>query len=300
MKSQPALDVSLEAKAVNFIRYMHISAESSIDAFLDSLGRTIDESSTNFIQSIVVLLSSTSRAITTTTIKMLVPLILFCSHKVRLALAKADLIPQLINTLNPLSLSFTEAIDIHTNLNFCITCSLWPATPFGLTELRIEDGNERQAVHETVFQQVVAPSEKYISHVCVNRFSISDGGPSEHFLELLANLIQICPYHQPTMDFVLHMPVFLTIPSCLTFFENDDSISHFVVLLIQSQQEWNDTRGTERQMSKIVQQMLRMEGIEDMISEKLWNDQYTIGGEDVVATSIEWNNLLGMNLPEDE
>ncbi|KAK2958191.1 hypothetical protein BLNAU_6895 [Blattamonas nauphoetae] len=39
-----------------------------------------------------------------------------CSAKVHLTLVKANMIPQLIHALNPHSLSFAEAVDIHLNL----------------------------------------------------------------------------------------------------------------------------------------------------------------------------------------
>ncbi|KAK2957917.1 hypothetical protein BLNAU_7093 [Blattamonas nauphoetae] len=91
--------------------------------------------------------------------KILDTLVRFCSPGVLLALVKADMIPQLIITLNPQSLSFTESIDIHTVLVSSITGSLWLATPDGLNQLELEDGYEEQAVHETVLKQVLAPSE---------------------------------------------------------------------------------------------------------------------------------------------
>ncbi|KAK2940080.1 hypothetical protein BLNAU_25014 [Blattamonas nauphoetae] len=42
----------------------------------------------------------------------------------------------------------------------------WLAAPLGLAVLAIEDDNEQQAVHETVLQQVLVPSE--------NRVPVSD------------------------------------------------------------------------------------------------------------------------------
>ncbi|KAK2955278.1 hypothetical protein BLNAU_9830 [Blattamonas nauphoetae] len=83
-----------------------------------------------------------------------------CSAKVRLSLIKAGLITQLAITLNPLFLSFAEAVHIHTSLLSSITFSLWPATARGFEELEIEDGDEPQAVHGTVLQQVIVPLEK--------------------------------------------------------------------------------------------------------------------------------------------
>ncbi|KAK2953791.1 hypothetical protein BLNAU_11194 [Blattamonas nauphoetae] len=300
VKFQPALDDSLEAKAVSFLKSVGLDDEKSADAFLNKFGRTADESSTNFVRSIVVLLSSPSHAVVPAAMKILETLMDFCSATVDLALVKADLIPQLIITLHPLSLSLADAVDIHINVMTIIHNTHWPATPFGLNELRIEDGNEQQAVHETTFQQILVPSEQYIYHLCVNRFSIVDGEQSKSFLALLTQILRICTYHQPTMDFVLNMPIFVTIPSCLTYIEGERSIHYFLFNMVDAQRKWNNLRGPKRLMWKKAHRMLRMEGIEAVIEAKLQNDKSGNRGEWIVDESIEWSNLLGMNLPEDE
>ncbi|KAK2953974.1 hypothetical protein BLNAU_11076 [Blattamonas nauphoetae] len=214
------------------------------------------------------------------------------SEKVRLAFVTADLIPQLINNLNPLSISFVEAADINFCLLTVISHSVWLATPNGLTELKIYKQDEQRAVHETVSKQVLAPSEKYISHLCANRFSIVDGQQSKYFLELLARLLRISTSYHPTMEFVLRMPVILTIPSCLSFFEENHSIWSFLFDINNAQQEWNQTRGIQRQMWKTLHRLLRMEGIEDVIEQKLQNNRNGLRGGWIVANSIIWNNLL--------
>ncbi|KAK2950112.1 hypothetical protein BLNAU_14914 [Blattamonas nauphoetae] len=222
----------------------------------------------------------------------------WCSFKVRYLLVKADLVPQLNMTLNPQSLSFAEAVNIHTNLLSSITYSLWLTTPDCLEELEIKDADGQLTVHKTVFQQVLTPSEKYICHLCLNRYSITDVKLSDMFMILLTRLLRICPYYQPTMEFVLHMPLFLSIPSCLTFFESERSIWNFLSLIVGIQREWNKTGGVLRQMWKKVVRILRMEGCEDAMEAKLQNDKNTFIGGSIVARSIEWNNLQGMNLPE--
>ncbi|KAK2953027.1 hypothetical protein BLNAU_12016 [Blattamonas nauphoetae] len=297
VKFQPSLDDSLEAEALEFLTRMDLDNEQSADDFLHSYGHTTDESLANFVQCIVVLISSPNQSITTATMEMLGNLISRCSAEVLLALIKADLIPQLIITLTPQSHSFAEAVDIHINVMKIIVDSLWLSTPNGLRHLKIEDHNEQQAVHETVFQQVLSPSERYIWHLCANRYSIIDNEQSKNFLNLLAQLLEISSYYQPTMYFVLHTPVFLTIPSCLTFFEIDNSIVNFLYFMIEVQREWSEHSGEMRQMGKRVTRQLRMEGIEDVIEAKLRNDQKERCGGDIVSNSIAWSNLLGMNLP---
>ncbi|KAK2957564.1 hypothetical protein BLNAU_7463 [Blattamonas nauphoetae] len=273
VKLQPALDASLQAKAVKFLKCVDPQNTESAEDFLNSLGRTTDESSTIFVQSIVLLLSSPNRAIATTAMQILESISVTCSRNSRLGLIKADLLPHLIASLNPLSQYFAEAVDIHMNVMKTITNSLWLATPFGLRQFGIEDENEQQTVQETVLQQVLIPSEGYICHLCDNRYSIIDGDQFGYFLSLLTQLLGISPSHQPTKELVLNMPVFLTIPSCLAFFEHDRSIFSFLYFLVDAQREWNNQRGEVRQLGKTMLRMLRMEGFEDVIEEQLPNDK---------------------------
>ncbi|KAK2953000.1 hypothetical protein BLNAU_11989 [Blattamonas nauphoetae] len=280
VKLQPSFDAPLEAKAVRLIQTVEPTTRRSADSFLSKLSSISDE----------------SPPIATAAVEMLVNLISNCSAKVRLSLVKADIILHLMTTLNPHSFSYSEPEDIHMNVISCVYWSFWLAAPYDLAELGFEDDNEQQAVHRTVLTQIVAPSEKYLCHLCVNRFSIVDGALCSVFVRLLARLLEICAYYPPTMEFVLHMPVVLTIPSCLTFFETDDSIYYFLLHMIMAQREWNTKTGQKRQMWKAVDRMLRMEGIEDVIEEKLQTDKNEYDGELIVRESIRWNNKLGMNL----
>ncbi|KAK2950655.1 hypothetical protein BLNAU_14326 [Blattamonas nauphoetae] len=165
MKFQPALDDYLETKAAKILESVIFHNTESADDFLGNLGRTINESSRDFVQSIVVLILTPSLVIATTTMKMLQSLVLHCSAKGRIALVKADLIPQLIITLNPHSLSFTEAVDININLMKTISKTLWLTTPDGLNQLKIKDDNEQQAVHETSKQtRISEPFDKSVAY----------------------------------------------------------------------------------------------------------------------------------------
>ncbi|KAK2961041.1 hypothetical protein BLNAU_4128 [Blattamonas nauphoetae] len=300
MKLKPTLDDSLAAKALKFLKSVNRHKQKSADAILNKFEQTSDNPMTEFVQSIVVLISSPSQIITTAAMEMLENVILKNPPKVRLSLIKADLMPHLILTLNPLSLSFTEAVDIHTSLMGTILNTVRLATPDGLGELAIKDENGQRAVHETILRQVVVPSEKYIWHLYLNRFSIIDEKRSTCFLILLFRLLQISPHYQPTMDCLMNTPVLLMIPSCLTSFENDDSNWYFVHLMVKHQQEWNKKGGDQRQTWRTVQRLLRKEGHEDAIEEKLQKDKHTHFGRWTVAESVEWTNQVGMNLPEHE
>ncbi|KAK2961554.1 hypothetical protein BLNAU_3352 [Blattamonas nauphoetae] len=101
VKLRPALDVSLETKAVRFLESVPSEDEESADAFLGHFASFCDESLTDFTQSVEVLISSTNQTITTAAMKMFSNLIRTISPKFHLTLIKAGFIPQLIITLNP-------------------------------------------------------------------------------------------------------------------------------------------------------------------------------------------------------
>ncbi|KAK2954639.1 hypothetical protein BLNAU_10490 [Blattamonas nauphoetae] len=151
VKLNPALDASLEVKAASFLESVVPEDTESTNAFISSFAMSSDKSMTDFVQSIGVLISSASQVIPNATMKMLDSLFLWCSLDVQLDFVKADLITQLLNTLNPQSLSFEEAVDIHACLISITFNSVWLATPYCLAQLKIEEDNEQQAVHETAW-----------------------------------------------------------------------------------------------------------------------------------------------------
>ncbi|KAK2956337.1 hypothetical protein BLNAU_8704 [Blattamonas nauphoetae] len=102
------------------------------------------------------------------------------------------------------------------------------------------------------------------------------------------------------MDFVLRQPVVLTIPSNLTYFDSDATIRTFLYTIANVQREWNEESAAVGQRGKIVHRVLRMEGIEDVLVEKLQNDNKPNFGWYVVDDSRKWNNQQGMNIPEQE
>ncbi|KAK2957608.1 hypothetical protein BLNAU_7507 [Blattamonas nauphoetae] len=217
LKLQPELDDSLETKAVKLLRSVHPRTQSLTGAFLNSLQSSSGNSSPDFVQSIVVFVSAASHVIKTAAMEMLQRLLATISPEVLLALVQADLITQLIINLNPQSLSFAKAVDIHLHLMNIARSSLKLATPDGLEQLKITDQNEHQVVHDTILKQVMKHSEQYIGHLCVNRFSIVDGEISFYIRDLIVHLLRICPCSQPTMDFIIDMPVSRSMVTTLSF-----------------------------------------------------------------------------------
>ncbi|KAK2955126.1 hypothetical protein BLNAU_9855 [Blattamonas nauphoetae] len=261
LKAGHSLDNRLKNKVKLLLnQFLDTCDEGDSDRFIPGfVPSPIDEFLSEFVTSIIVLLPTAHKEIGTTMMDMLEFLIQYCLYIFRLNLVKADLIPHLITHLNPLSLSFTDSQEIHSHLTSIISSSIWLATQFGLRNLQIKDWNEQQNIHETVFNQVLVPSEPYIRHLCVNSRTIADRDQSSHFMQILGFLLRICPFYQPTLDFVRNLPIITTIPLALSSSVKEPSIWQFLFESTSAQEEWNEKGGDIRQTGKAVHGCLKSE-----------------------------------------
>ncbi|KAK2956510.1 hypothetical protein BLNAU_8564 [Blattamonas nauphoetae] len=194
-----------------------------------------------------------------------------CTPQFRLKLIEAQLIPQIIISLKPQSPVVRETVLINASLLHIIASSLDLATQEGLTLLKIEPNHGLQTVFQTVHSQVLVPSKSYIHHLYQRRFSITDTDLLSNFLNLISRLLQISPYYQRTMDFVLNMPIILTIPSCLTFFDDDADMMFRFEFIDDTRCKWNKQAESIRRSETILIRSLRMEGFDDVSEQRLLN-----------------------------
>ncbi|KAK2948118.1 hypothetical protein BLNAU_16918 [Blattamonas nauphoetae] len=139
-----------------------VSMTKSRQPFDEALNR---KAVSEFIDSLVPLLSSSSRRIVPTTMDLFETVISCISKTSHLNVIAADFIPQLIVSLSPHSLPFEEADKIHINLLLIIFRSLWLSTRRGLKDLHITDPNEQKAIHETIHDHELVPSRSYLEHL---------------------------------------------------------------------------------------------------------------------------------------
>ncbi|KAK2957245.1 hypothetical protein BLNAU_7839 [Blattamonas nauphoetae] len=264
MKDNDSVDETLEKKAVRFLRMIRRLSDESISRFVLSLAPTSSDES---------LLTFVEHSLIAATMEILDDLFGTYSAKLHFALLNAELIPHIITSLSPSLLPFADCQDIHTHLISFIESSLWIATSPGLKTLQIEDSIESKSVNETILKHILVPSEGYIHHLCANRWSIVDDDQLYKFMRLLARIIGICPQDQPTMDFVLKLPVITAITSAITFCEFDLIIWRFLDETDKSQREWNKHSHSIGQSVKIVRRHLKMEGFDEVIEQRQQNDK---------------------------
>ncbi|KAK2963580.1 hypothetical protein BLNAU_1623 [Blattamonas nauphoetae] len=291
------IDDASEKKAVMLLDQIRPFGSVNVKAFVRGL--IVSEPNnylTDFVISITVLVSSSKQTIIKGTMLLLEHLFSSSSPTFKLKLIEAQMIPQIITSLNAQSLFVAKAEDIHTPLIRIVNQSLRLITPHGMKSLEIEHQHDQQKVHETVLHQFLVPLEEYLRNCCKRRFSFLAGSQSFGFVVLIQNLLDIYPYYLPTMDFVLSLPVVLTIPSCLTFLENEFIIRYILIHTFDIPEEWNKQTKNPRQAGMKLLLSLRMEGFDDATEQQLQSDKGEYFGSDVVDYSIKLNNLQGNNI----
>ncbi|KAK2951366.1 hypothetical protein BLNAU_13745 [Blattamonas nauphoetae] len=120
-----SLDITLGEKAARFLESVSRRDTASPDVFLNDPGLSADESSRQFMESIMTLIASANRRLSTAAMRVLQTVIYKLSPKPRLTFVQADTIPQLLAILNPTSLSFVQTVGIHAGILSIIESSLY-------------------------------------------------------------------------------------------------------------------------------------------------------------------------------
>ncbi|KAK2949712.1 hypothetical protein BLNAU_15383 [Blattamonas nauphoetae] len=215
----------------------------------------------------------------------------------RLALVKANLIPQLITSLDPLSYSFTDAKDLHISLINVLSKFIQLAPPLEFRHLDSVGHRQQQITHETVLKLVLFPSQAYLRFICANYANIQNNTESDDFMHLLEGLLKSCPDFQPTRNFILALPVSLTISSSLTFIELDSSIAAFLASMVYDERNWIRKGRKYRPSDAEIHRSLQNDGFDDAIEQRLLT---VFGGSyraAIVANSIALLIASEANIP---
>ncbi|KAK2945218.1 hypothetical protein BLNAU_19858 [Blattamonas nauphoetae] len=285
-------------KAVLLLEQLRFSNSTDTNKFICPAMESTDQNLMEFLQSFMILLSSANHTLITATMKMLDSLLHNTSTRMHLRLINADLIVHLLTSLNPLSLSIADTQDIHSSVISIITLSLCLSNPYVLNALNIKDSSEQQAIHEAILNRVLVPTEAYIRYLCTNYSFIADGASSEQFTYLLTRPLETSQLSQPALTFVLDLPITLTIPSFLSFFEDNLTTLRFFFEFSRIVKELNRKDGEQSQTGQIIIRSLQKEGLEDVLQQQLQYTNTSFNAQAIVRYSVELNNLRGLNVSE--
>ncbi|KAK2941063.1 hypothetical protein BLNAU_24031 [Blattamonas nauphoetae] len=212
---------------------------------------------------------------------------------------ESDLISNVLAAVQPHTLTRSGNEEMIDNLNKVIDHSVNLAFPNCLAELGITSAVDQFNHREMIFQKVVLPSSQFVTFLISNRH-ILNGLLLKSFLNLLAIFIQICPFHLPTLEFVLASPIVMAFSSCLSFVEDDLCPLGILVHINHSLPEWKEEGPEVVQSAKRMMQALSSESFEDTLEQTLMHNKGCHGFK-LVDECHSISQLLGSNveIPED-
>ncbi|KAK2959826.1 hypothetical protein BLNAU_5315 [Blattamonas nauphoetae] len=222
-------DTALQDKAVRFLK--SLSPEWDEPDYAAKLVSDLVSSSagshTGFVESIVILLSSPHSTIVGAAISFLRQTFEYSSPVIRCPLVESDLVTTVLTTVQPHTLSISGNEEIFGELLGIIDRFVDLATPLSLEQLGKITTVDQYNHREMIFQNVVLPSSHFMTFLISNRYILAED-LFRSFMSLLSILIRICPYHHPTLEFVLASPIVMAFSRCLSFIEDDHRLWVFL------------------------------------------------------------------------
>ncbi|KAK2941770.1 hypothetical protein BLNAU_23318 [Blattamonas nauphoetae] len=272
VKADYTFDKALQDRAAEFLK--NISQESrkmeETDRLVTDLVPSSATSPSGFAESILTLLSSPHPIVAASVLSFLYQTTRFLSPAVHLRLVESDFISNVLATVQPHTLPIAENEEMVDKLITIIINCFVLASPLPLSEPGITAAIDVFNLREKIFQKVVLPSSQFVTFLISIRHVLK-GDLFISFMVLLTTHIEFCPFHRPTMEFVLASPIVVTFSSCLSFIENDralwNTLNNTIYMLIA----WTDGGGEIVISAKRMMQALFSEGFEDTLEQVLMN-----------------------------
>ncbi|KAK2959856.1 hypothetical protein BLNAU_5053 [Blattamonas nauphoetae] len=274
VKEEYPFDNALQDRAAQFLKSLgpwwgnnDYAAKLVSDLVPSSAG-----SASGFIDSIVILLSSPHSNVVEATMSFLDPTTTRSSPAIRCRLVESDLVSKVLVIIRPYTLSISGNETIIINLNRIIDNCHELADPSFLRQLGITTAVDAFNHREVIFQKVVIPSSQFVTFLISNR-NILNGGLFKSFTNLLATLIQIGPFHRPTLEYVVASPIAMTFSSCLSLVERNDALWNTLSDIDNSLESWKREGPEVTKSGKRMMQALFSEGFEDTLEQMLMHEK---------------------------
>ncbi|KAK2963566.1 hypothetical protein BLNAU_1609 [Blattamonas nauphoetae] len=213
----------------------------------------------------------------------------------RYQLMESDLISKLIATVQPHTLPISGNETMIDSLNSIITSHLTLTLPSNLRELGITNTAITLHYREVFFQKVMVPSSQFVLFLISNRHILNEDliGSS---MTLLLTLLEISPYHQSTLEFVLASPIVMFFSSCLSLVQQNSLLCALSIIIEFTLNEWKTEGAEVVQSGKRMMQALFSEGFEDTLEQKSIHHSHDFYGPQFVECYRSVLQLLGSNV----
>ncbi|KAK2955090.1 hypothetical protein BLNAU_10021 [Blattamonas nauphoetae] len=161
-------------------------------------------------------------------------------------------------------------------------------------------GLPTDSVQATILDKAFRPLSPFITALWFRRFEIADDEKAEALPWLLAQMLITAPSHEPTLHFILSLPICHLFVGSLDLFTTDSIVPFFLDALREGVSEWR--RGTDNVKARGAE-ILRLMG-EEGLADKLEQTSFTTHKTSPFATSTEMTCILhkdlGLNYPRGE
>ncbi|KAK2941766.1 hypothetical protein BLNAU_23314 [Blattamonas nauphoetae] len=271
VKADYPFDNALQLRAVRFLKNVEPQWDAQVAAKLvTELVPSSAGSPTGFVESIVTLVSSPYSTV-------------------------SDLVSKVLATVQPHTLPITGNETIFDNLVWIVFDCLDLATPSSLSKLGLIAAIDQFNHREMIFHKVVLPSSQFFIFLISNRL-ILKGDLLHSFMDLLTTLLEISPFHRPTLEYVLAYPIAMNFSSLLTLVEDDDPLWNTLDRINYSLEERNKEGAEVIQSGKRMTQALFSEGFEDTLEQIMKYDENGDYGHFLVNYCLNISQKLGTNM----
>ncbi|KAK2961678.1 hypothetical protein BLNAU_3476 [Blattamonas nauphoetae] len=300
VKARHPLDRYLQDRAAHFLKNLQPHGDlEEIQYFTDKIVYDHDPDSVgsppDFIASIVTLISSPYSAVTAAALSFLKDTTFYSSPPVQSDLMESDLISNVLTTVQPhtLPISGNEKI-INILIGIVVKC-LNLADPSCFQYLGITAAIDTFNHREMIFQKVVISSSQFVTFLISNRYILNED-LLDSFFTLLRMLIRICPFHRPTLEYVLASPIVMAFSSCLSFVEKTYCLLTALGNFNQSLSFWMRGSAEVAQSATRMIEALFSEGFEDTIEQMMKNEKSGSFPVSVDKCCYSISKLLGSNV----
>ncbi|KAK2953284.1 hypothetical protein BLNAU_11747 [Blattamonas nauphoetae] len=290
---------ALKFKAQSFLSHLgpRWNDDKAADKIVAELVSTSPGSSAAFFDSVLVLLSSPHSMVAESAFTFLNSVLLSCSSAIRLLFVEVDFITNMFAIIQPHTLPIARNVGRIHSLIGLIKNSIKIASPLHLEKLGVTDEVNTFNHREIICQKAVIPSGQFVTFLISNRYLL-DKWLFHQFMELLCTLVDISPYHRPTLEFVLASPIVMAIPSRLSFYEDTRPVYDTLPLINNSFRLWGRREAEAVPSSKRMIQALVSEGFEDMLDQVMMFNESASFGDDIIEESQIFSHFLGSNISQ--
>ncbi|KAK2957759.1 hypothetical protein BLNAU_7193 [Blattamonas nauphoetae] len=297
VKAKYPFDDALQERADRFLNDLEPEwgQEDLADQLVTDLVPSSGESHSEILASILTLLSSPHSTLKTAAMSFLNETTRFCSLQNRYRLVESDIVTKLLTTVQPHTLPIPANEEIVDKLITIIVNCLQLSIPFSLKKIGVTAAVEKYNHREIVLQKVVIPSSQFMTFLISTRY-ILNGDLLDSFMDLLTTLLEIGPFHRPTLEYVLGSPIAMAFSSCLSIVEDNGCLWTTLSFIHSSLREWTEEGPEVVQSGKRTMQALFSEGFEDTLEQKMKHNK---GGNYVhgVVTNCHFiSEFLGSNV----